>query len=1121
MGDNKQQPQRTYLIDTTPTHVNRREGATYLADRAIDDEIAAARGYRFISQGNHGDPIAAKSGIGSKYFEDGGSAIAIPLYALPEHDERAGETAEPNLVQFRVEDPDSLPGSLSGRRFLLPKGAERGDSPRRNPLDVNPFPTNLAYVRDVGVPLFITEGAPKGDAVISASQREGVAVGVATVTGVDMPVLGGEGGDADGLHPRTIGSNIWRPLLKHRVVILGFDADMWTKPQVASALRKLAVLLTEQRNTEVRVLVLDPAGPKGVDDYLRWAESKGERKPLSKLLRAAKRFDLVEKDLIRRGVLSPRPKPRPLADIDLDRAKEQWFSDLDDEVSDEIVWSLDLAGNSVLRARSDAAKDALGGWHLYPEDGIREFVCYGDEPEAKRIVAALATSDLDRFDRGDLLAHDRDDLLAELSIGSSVDLDVIDRGATLEHAIKEVRGGRAPGFSFLLDSDGRTELRAEVASKESAHGIWEVTYNNEGVPVGRKRLLPYVPVQGGELFYRQVDFNNRYLDDEERTGFSIRAVFAGGHVRVARGVPVAATTSAVSAVTAFRKAGIRVQSPVGFDEREAFERCLNLVGFDEATAGAMYSRLGYVNAAGRGESRNYVYATLSGGIDAEGIREDVIASNKPDVRKRGAGLSDWTRRVEFTRFATDKELAELPRIIAEFIACAPVEITLPVAAQMLGSLFPRGKQNPSIFVYGLPKSNKTGVVSAFASAFVDWRGEREEHRSASVFSDSKAAVGNLGAFAGHLPFIVDDLVETKDPAQIEAQAALVDAAITAAYEGVSGGRAEIDGSLRDNVPHVESPIFTAETRDPIANSRQSRAIMCEVEKGDVDLQALDAWRDAWIATGKLNRIMASIIRVVIREMNELGDLAGHADTAIGPLPLNGSTDTLRRLNGWDDSREANNVARLLAGLWHALNAGFMAISEDEKALRESYVEAQKPLNSRLLFGESASALVASQRESIVAMNPARGFLDHVAELIAGGGAYLLDPAGDIPRGADRYGYRRHTFRGETTWQTRGNAIEAGRLSKDGECVFLHASFVRRVREQLFGKTMSTESFDEAMNEFMPEKFQGKGGQMTSGVILQDDRKRNLALRGHVIFLEAFGLEPEGDAKYAPRTEKPE
>lgn len=1112
MGDNNSnsKPSRTYLIDSTPDRVNRRTGATYLADRAVDDEIAAAREYRFFSQGNHGDPVLKNSGIPSKYFDDGAAAIAIPLYAL--------DAEEPTITQFRVESPESLPGSLEGRRFLLPKGADRGDSRSHNPVDVNPFPANKTYVQDVGVPLFVTEGAPKGDAVISASQREGVAVGVATVTGVDMPILGGEDGQADCLHPRTIGSPTWAPLLRHRTVILGFDADMWTNPQVASALRKLAVALTVERSADVKVMVLDPAGPKGIDDYLLWAESRGERKPLAKLLRAARRFDLVEKDLIRKGVLNPRPKARPLANIDMDAAKDEWFMDLDDEVSDEIVWSLDLAGNSVLRARSEAAKDALGGWSLYPEDGIREHICFGNETEAKRIVAALATSGLDRFDQGSLLSYFREDILAELNIGVSVDLDVIDRGATLEHAIREVRGGKATGFSFLLDSDGRTELRAEVAKGEIAHGIWEVSYNNEGVPVGRKRLLPYVPVQGGELFYRQVDLNNRYLDDEERTGFAIRAVFAGGHVRVARGVPVTATTSAVAAVTAFRKAGIRVPSPVGFDEREAFERCLNLVGFDEAVAGAMYSRLGYVNAAGRGERRNYVYATLNGGIDAEGFREDIIASNKPDVRKRGSGLADWTRRVAFTKFATAEELSELPRCIREYLGCGPIGVMLPVAGQMLGSLFPRGKQNPSVFVYGKPKSNKTAIVSAFASAFVDWRGEREEHRSASVFSDSKAAVGNLGAFAGHLPFIVDDLVETKDPAQIDEQAKLVDAAITAAYEGVSAGRAEIDGSLRDNVPHVESPIFTAETRDPIANSRQSRAIMCAVEIGDIGLAKLDAWRSAWIATGKLNRILASIIRVVLLSLNSPDDLGGHVEDYIGPLSLIGSSDTLRRLNGWDDSREAHNVARNLSGLQHALNAGFMAISEENADLRKKFVEGQGSILSEFVHSESAKTLVDSQRESIVAMDPARAMLDHVAEMISGGSAYLLDAAGDIPRGADRYGYRRRTFRGETTWETRGNAVEAGRLAKDGSMIFLHASFVRKMRETLFGKTMSAETFDWALDQHMPGKFTGKGGSMISSVLLQDDRKRNLALRGYVFLLEALGLEAEGDAKLAPSQE---
>ena len=1104
-------PNRTYLIDSTPAHVNRREGATYLAERAVDDEVAAARGYRFLSMGSFDEEITKKVGIPTKYFTDGGGAVVgIPLFALDAE-------GTPNLTQVRVLSPDELPGALAGRRFLLPRGATRGDAMHHVPADVNPHPTNVAWVRDVTVPLLITEGAPKGDSVLSAALREEFAVGVVTFTGVDMPVRSGKNGQPDALDPRTIGSPAWRPLIEHRRVVLAFDADMWTKPQVASALRKLAILLAES-GADVVVPTLDPAGPKGIDDYLAWATERGERKPLSKLLRSARRFDLVERDLIRRQVLHARPKPHPLADIDLSEARWRWLEDLgatDDEI-DKIDYALDLAGNSILRARSEDAERVLGGWVKYPEELILRLTCNGDEFEANRIVSALSTSKLDRFERGELLGRlDADGIRATLGIGESVDLSVVDVGATLEHAIREIRGGRAEGFSFPLGRDGASEWTAEVSARESNHGLWETTYGSDGVPRGRKRILPYVPAQGGELYYRKVDFESRSVRDDENTGFSVRVILPGGHVRMARGVPVAATMRAEPCVTALRKAGVRVQAPVGYDEKEVFERALNLVGFNEVPSGSMYSRLGFVfeePTASKSESNRLpvVYATLSGGIDADGIRDDVIASNKADIRRRGQGLSDFTRRIAFPELPTVEDILAFPETLLAYLNVAPPAITAPIAGQVLGSICPRGRMNPSVYVYGASGSRKSSIVSALVSGFVDHRGVREEHRSASIIADSSAAVADLGAFAGSAPFVVDDLVETTDKIQMLSQAKVVDDAITAAFEGTSAGRSEQDGRVRENHPHVESPIFTAETREYVAGSRQTRSVMVSVRPGDVDVSALDEWRGRYLAGGLLNRIIAGAIRQACIALG-----TPDYERILGVDFSDGDAAVRRRLK-WGDSREEYVVSRVLAGVdlfLQLLLRELVLLGATEDQLDEFEGGFRRALD--VLDDEAAPAVLAGQRIVGSAEDPALRFLDHVAEMIADGRAFLTDATGDSPRGADRYGYRKQRFRNDpATWAPRSGAREAGRLSYEGgDLIFIHTGFANRVREELLPGVQPA-AFRDMLDAHMPEEFRGK--RMVAGILRQDGGKRAFAARGYVFPVELLGLEPEGmEAPYMP------
>jgi Protein of unknown function (DUF3631)/Domain of unknown function (DUF3854) len=215
-------------------------------ESAIAPEVIEGRGYFSIERTAELKPL----GFGT-------DPARAPALALPLHCTVKGE---PPSYSLRLDTPVVTNGRT--RKYLFPY--------RWDPhLDVHP--NALAAVRSNRLPpdgkvlpLFVTEGAKKADALLSAGARA-----VLSIPGV-WNWKGKNAGDGVTTLPD------WDDVhLKGRRVFLTFDSDAMTNPQVATARRRLGEWLGH-RGAEV-LYVLLPAGDAGekvgADDFLAGGHS--------------------------------------------------------------------------------------------------------------------------------------------------------------------------------------------------------------------------------------------------------------------------------------------------------------------------------------------------------------------------------------------------------------------------------------------------------------------------------------------------------------------------------------------------------------------------------------------------------------------------------------------------------------------------------------------------------------------------------------------------------------------------------------------------------------------------------------------------------------------------------
>lgn len=213
--------------------------AEVLRTRAITPGVANARGIRTIT----GKEAAAYG------FKGPNARPGILIPSFNTQGEVSGYQTRPHAPP--MDDKGKV------RKYLWPSGI-------RLHLDVPP--DSLSVLRDVKIPIIVTESPLKGDAIQSAPTRE---------TYCALAISGVYGWRSEGMPLSDFGDIPWRTKVHdrvtfHRSVYIAFDSDTRTNPNVTRARFEFTEFL-RRKGASVRWIDVPPAadgGKQGVDDAL-------------------------------------------------------------------------------------------------------------------------------------------------------------------------------------------------------------------------------------------------------------------------------------------------------------------------------------------------------------------------------------------------------------------------------------------------------------------------------------------------------------------------------------------------------------------------------------------------------------------------------------------------------------------------------------------------------------------------------------------------------------------------------------------------------------------------------------------------------------------------------------
>lgn len=239
------------------------------ADSAISDEVIESRGYRTIPD------RAELTGLG-----DFSPFPPVPGLLLPLcHVDGTNGT-----YIYRPDSPACYDNKKKGklpdgtypqevRKYIIPKGwAMRVDCP----------PVCQPRLGDPAIPLWITEGQKKADALASTGECAIALLGVWNFKGKNAHDGSTVLADFDHIAWKaTDGAG--------REVYIVFDSDMAEKPQVMAAAKRLTPIL-RNRGANVEIVLLPPredGGKQGVDDYLAAGGTIADLLHLANIAKAA------------------------------------------------------------------------------------------------------------------------------------------------------------------------------------------------------------------------------------------------------------------------------------------------------------------------------------------------------------------------------------------------------------------------------------------------------------------------------------------------------------------------------------------------------------------------------------------------------------------------------------------------------------------------------------------------------------------------------------------------------------------------------------------------------------------------------------------------------------------
>lgn len=207
-----------------------------LAGSCISPELIESRRYATVGPEHRG--WLQDAGIPAWAVRDDS---AFPGLAIPRYRVRTGEYIG---IQFKPAVPQPHPSTGKTPKYVSPKGMN---------LRVGVHPACTGWVNDAALPLWITEGEKKADALAS------LGLAAVSLTGV-WNWRNQEG---------TLGD--WEDVpLRGRPVAVCFDSDAVTNPKVRAAMRRLVDWLRSRGATAHYLVVPAEVGGvpvKGVDDY--------------------------------------------------------------------------------------------------------------------------------------------------------------------------------------------------------------------------------------------------------------------------------------------------------------------------------------------------------------------------------------------------------------------------------------------------------------------------------------------------------------------------------------------------------------------------------------------------------------------------------------------------------------------------------------------------------------------------------------------------------------------------------------------------------------------------------------------------------------------------------------
>lgn len=1114
-------PVRDFLTTQTKPDSNFSSAANdYISKRAIDNEVAEARGYRFLTQGEihtDDDAFLRSVGVPDKYFEQGGTAIQMPLWAL------SGTRA--NLSQIRVESPEM---TSSESRFKTPSGAKRGDSFGNLPADVNPIESNRDAVLNVNLPLLITEGAAKADSMVSALRREGKgtqAAGVVSFTGVSLATEIGANGRQDRLSPRTIGSDEWAPLLAGRDVVIAYDGDFTANQQVAESLRRLATCLTRDADAlRVRIIDLSSVDQEplperlhhksfGVDDYLAGAEEVGKiARPMSALLRSAGQWATVEKKLVKAKTLRPAATPQALGEASLTDALHTWVGEAPDEIQDEITWARDDAGNAFVRALNEEARDWLGGWKLSIPQALCRFITDEDRDEANRLAGAL--TDRPRDEVAELLGLDYDAIVTTLGLAPSNELTLVEQ--SLREAIQSVRDGGV-GKSIVLHVEHRggaqATLTAEISKSPAQHGLFETIVIDPERPPIRNHVLPYVLAKWSLRSFSEVlpDLTLRALGTETR--FVGAAILPGGVVATYDGLDQTTDDDPKSLIRGLKGQGTIIREPIGIQEEMAARRSLSTVGVEERTHALRTSRMGWMQLP----DRTHAWVGTYSAVTALGITRDVLAQRGPDETSNRE-LRGYERSIGFDEVASPDELLRWPEFLSEVLDLAPDAVSIPVFGQFFRSFLPQetGTRTATVAVVAPPGAMKSALISR--CGFLMSTAREGSVKNVAIDRDTAASVANASPFFAHQILIGDDYRPSKDRDDEKRQGAVVDAIVSGAYDGDSARKALSNGANRAHAEFLGSPITSAETTFGTKTSRLERQLTVRIERGDVIPDALDEFNSRWVRTGVGRRLVASYLQGIARALD-----ADPENPTVGVVELRQLEGLYRSRFGFGSDRPALAAVQVLSGL--GLFVEVMAeevdavLGENAPDLRDvdsdnRYITGVRGHFDDLLSTDGpAKGILRSLARAQYGEHEQAGAGMKIIDLISDGiesGAYHLTGAdGGIPAGAERLGWTIHVDAyGKRTFVPRHGSVALGRVGVGGEIALLLVGPLDKVRESV-GERLTKGDLKTRLSEFLSDGYDGRGGEKISGLTVTDQGK-SYPMRGFPVDLVTLGIDRIGD-----------